>query len=107
MSKHQPAESLAAYSPERWQESHENGALLFVARGSGGIHDEKGNGLGEGEWRVLSMPWLDDIAQGSSLASTGGIALGAEGLEHLAAAARRAAAVLRAGRWVTEEEHKL
>jgi hypothetical protein len=115
-SRHQRAEDLPSYSPERWQERADGGALTFVARGSGRIHDELGNGIGEGEWHVyawlgallngpeallgLAHGWDDDIAESAKHESLGGIALDLASCERLAEAAAHAAAVLRAGQWV-------
>jgi hypothetical protein len=115
-SRHQRAEDLPSYSPERWQERADGGALTFVARGSGRIHDELGNGIGEGEWHVyawlgallngpeallgLAHGWDDDIADSAQHESLGGIALDLASCERLAEAAAHAATVLRAGQWV-------
>jgi hypothetical protein len=115
-SRHQRADDLPSYSPERWQAKAGDDGMCFVARASGRIHDDLGNGIGEGEWRVqawpgapmsgpeahisLAMPWHDVIAESAKAESLGGIALDLASCERLAEAATHAAAVLRAGRWV-------
>jgi hypothetical protein len=114
--QHQRAEDLPSYSQDRWQERTAAGALAFIARGSGRVHDDLGNGLGVGEWRLwacmqaagpqpevllgISFGWEDDIAKSADHESLGGIALDQAGCERLAEAAGHAAAVLRAGCWV-------
>lgn len=116
-SRHQRAEDLPSYSAERWQERAAGDALTFVARGSGRIHGPGGDGEGEGEWRMWAWPgapvngpevllgisfdWEDDIAESAEHESLGGIALDLASCERLAEAAAHAAAVLRAGRWVS------
>jgi hypothetical protein len=114
-SRHQRAEDLSGYSLERWQ-SRADPKAMFVARGSGRIHDATGDGVEDGEWRIdawpeaplngpealllLSLPWVDDIAQSATMDSLGGVALDLASCERLAEAAAHAAAVLRAGQWV-------
>jgi hypothetical protein len=115
-SRHQRHEELPVHIQAETAEHIAAGRMVFVARGSGRMHDQDGDAIEEGEWRIdawpaaplngpeaflqLSYPWEDDIAHSSTMDSLGGIALDLASCERLAEAATHAAAVLRAGQWV-------
>jgi hypothetical protein len=114
-SRHQRHEELPAHIQAESAERVAAGCMVFVARGSGRMHGPDGDGIEDGEWRLeawpmaplngpeaflsLSLPWVNDIGQSSTMETMGGIALDLASCERLAEAAAHAAAVLRAGQW--------